>query len=103
MTEAGKKFDILVTGKTTEIESRREKIVGQQKHEDNTWYYFGLVGEIGFAIALPIAAGGIGGAYVDKILGIAPKATILFLLVGIGISFIGFFHIVEEVFHKRIH
>ncbi len=94
------RFDVVLTGDKTEI---REKNIGPEKHKDNTWYYFGLVGEIGFAIALPIAAGGIGGAYVDKLLGSQPTATILFLLVGIGISFIGFFHIVEEVFHKRTH
>ncbi len=99
-TSERQRFDVLVAGEKTEI---REKKHGPEKQKDNTWYYFGLVGQIGFAIALPIAAGGIGGAYVDRIFGITPKATILFLLVGIGVSFIGFFHIVEEVFHKGTH
>lgn len=94
------RFDVVIKADKTEI---REKKIEREKHKDNTWYYFGLVGEIGFAIAIPIAAGGIGGAYIDKIFGSTPRATILFLLVGIGVSFIGFFHVVEEVFHKRTH
>ena len=94
------RFDVYVAGEKTEI---REKQTAVKQNADDTWYYFGLVGEIGFTIALPIAAGGIGGAYLDTFFGSSPKVTILLLLVGIGISFIGFFKIVEEVFHIRTH
>lgn len=94
------RFDVIVDSGHTEI---REKKLTPEANRNDTWYYLGLVGEIGFAIALPIAAGGIGGAYIDKVFGSTPKATILFLLVGIGISFVGFFHVIGEVIHKRTH
>ncbi len=92
------RFDVVLTEGKTEI---RKKELLKKKEQSLGWYYLGLVGEIGFVIALPIVAGSIGGVYIDKWLGTKPAATILLLLVGVGISFIGFFNVIGEIIHKK--
>lgn len=92
------RFDVVLTHEKTEI---RKKELLKKKEQSLGWYYFGLVGQIGFVIALPIAAGGIGGAYLDRWLGTTPKATLLLLLVGIVVSLVGFFSVIKEISRKR--
>ncbi len=92
------RFDVLLTPGKTEI---RKKEAAKKRERTLGWYYLGLVGEIGFVIALPIVAGVLAGVYIDKWLGTKPTATILLLLIGIGISFIGFFNVIGEIIHKK--
>lgn len=94
---AKEQFDVVISSETTQFRRKQEP---EKKDGSDAWYYLGLVGQIGFAIALPIAAGGIAGVYVDKWLGTQPAATLLLLLIGIGISFAGFFSVIKEASHN---
>ncbi len=95
------RFNVLVTAEKTEFKEKRDELI--QKEQSLAWYYLGLVGQMGFAVALPIATGALGGRYIDKWLGTTPKATLLFLFIGIAVSCIGFFGIIREIIHKRTY
>lgn len=91
------RFDVVLTPEKIEI---RRKVAWKKKEQSLGWYYLGLVGQIGFAIALPIVAGGVGGVYIDTWLGTRPLVTLLLLLIGVAVSFIGFFSVIKEVSHN---
>lgn len=61
------------------------------------WYYLGLIGEIGFAIAIPIAGGGLLGVVIDRIWSTSPKATLSLLFLGVVISFMNMFKIATMI------
>ncbi len=61
------------------------------------WYYLGLIGEIGFAIAVPIAGGGLLGVVIDRAWSTTPKATLSLLFLGVVISFINIYKIVMMI------
>jgi len=67
--------------------------------QKGAWYYLGFVGNIGFAIALPLAGGAIIGSAIDNYLSTYPKATLTFLAIGIVIAAAGFVQIIKELFH----
>jgi len=71
----------------------------QQKKQD-AWFYLGFVGQIGYAIALPIAGGALLGAYIDRVRSTNPKATIFLLFVGFGVSFLGFVRTIQDIIKK---
>lgn len=72
------------------------------KRPVNSWYYFGLAGQIGFAIALPIAGGAILGSYIDRQSGSYPTYTMTLLLVGIVLSMINFVFIIRAILKRGI-
>lgn len=61
------------------------------------WYYLGLIGEIGFAIAVPIVGGALVGVLIDRTWSTTPKATLSLLFVGVVVSFINLFKTVETI------
>lgn len=61
------------------------------------WYYLGLIGEIGFAIAIPITGGGLLGVMIDRMWSTAPKATLSLLFLGVVISFMNMFKIATTI------
>ncbi len=65
------------------------------------WYYLGLIGEIGFAIALPIAGGALIGVVIDRAWGMTPKATLSLLFLGVIISFFNLFKTVETITKQK--
>ncbi len=65
------------------------------------WYYLGLIGEIGFAIAIPIAGGGLLGVVIDKAWSSTPKATLSLLFLGVVISFMNMFNIATMISGKN--
>ena len=65
------------------------------------WYYLGLIGEIGFAIALPIAGGALIGVVIDRTWGMTPKATLSLLFLGVIISFFNLFKTVETITKQK--
>lgn len=79
----------------------RVKKSGRKKSAVNSWYYFGLAGEIGFTVAIPIAGGAIVGSYIDGRLHSYPNCTIIFLFVGIALSIINFIVIVKSILKKN--
>ena len=71
-----------------------------KKDTSSGWYYLGFIGEVGFTIAIPIAGGAIIGAYLDRIWGTYPKATLSFLFIGIAVSLVGFVRVVQDIIRK---
>ena len=67
----------------------------------SSWYYMGLVGQIGYAIALPIVGGGLLGGYIDRRLSSYPKATLLFILLGVIVSITGFIETIRELMRQK--
>lgn len=61
------------------------------------WYYVGLIGEIGFAISVPIAGGAILGVFLDRWWSTAPKATLSLLFLGVLVSFMNLCKTVETI------
>jgi hypothetical protein len=64
-------------------------------------FYVGLVGEVGFTIAIPIAGGAILGAYLDRRWGTYPKATLFCIFMGIAVSIVGFVRIIQDIIRNR--
>lgn len=66
-----------------------------------SFYYLGLIGEIGFAIAIPIAGGGLLGVVIDRTWSTTPKATLSLLFLGVAISFMNMFKIATMISRGR--
>ena len=84
-----KKFDITLSGGFQNAKTRSDH---QKKESDDTWYYLGLVGQIGFVIALPSAGGASLGSLVQK--------TLLGLGIGFVISVAGFIRTIQKIMRK---
>jgi hypothetical protein len=85
-----KEYNITLTGGFKEAKKRPIK---KKKSSDLTWYYLGLVGQIGYVVALPIA----GGAIIGSLVGI----TLIGLIVGFVISAFGFVRVVQQIIRKK--
>lgn len=72
-----------------------------RKGSENSWYYFGLAGEIGFAIAIPIAGGALIGSSVDTWQHTYPRYTIILLFVGIFLSMVNFIGIIQAILKRQ--
>lgn len=98
--DKGEEFELVVGGEETNIAPRT---TGKKERspERAPWYYLGLIGEIGFAIAVPIAGGALLGVFVDRIWSTAPKATLSLLFLGIIISFMNLFKTVETIIKEK--
>jgi len=79
----------------------RTKKIYKTKGTVNSWYYFGLAGQIGFSIALPIAGGAVIGSYIDERFGSYPRYTIVLLFAGIILSMINFVVIVHSIIKRK--
>lgn len=67
----------------------------------SSWYYYlGLVGHVGFAIAVPIAGGALLGGYIDQRWSIYPKATLSLLLAGIALGITAFIRTLKDIMDK---
>jgi len=73
----------------------------KRKKTGNSWYYFGLSGEIGFAVALPIAGGALLGSRIDVRWQSYPKFTIILLFIGIVISIINFVMVIRNIVKQQ--
>ena len=81
-----KEYNITLTGG---LKGAKNRPIKKKKSSDLTWYYLGLVGQIGYVVALPIAGGAIFGSLLDhKLLGI---------LIGFVISVVGFVRIIQKI------
>jgi predicted F0F1-ATPase subunit len=67
----------------------------------NSWYYFGLSGQIGFAIALPIAGGALLGSYIDERFHTYPQYTITLLFAGIVLSMVNFVFTIQSILKRQ--
>lgn len=93
-------FELCITGEKTRI---GPKAAGEKKRKSSPapWYYLGFIGEIGFAIAVPIAGGALVGVLVDRTWSTTPKATLSLLFLGVIVSFINLFKTVETIVKNK--
>ena len=66
-----------------------------------SWYYFGLVGTIGYTIALPIAGGALIGSYIDHRWLLYPKATLSLIFLGVVLSIFGLARTIGDIMHRK--
>ncbi len=97
MDVAGKdQFDLtLEEGKRVTVIRRVKK--EKAGHAFSWYYYLGLVGHIGFAIAVPIAGGALLGGYIDQQWSSYPKATLSLLMVGIVLGITAFIRTLKDI------
>jgi hypothetical protein len=67
----------------------KNRPVQKNKDSGDAWYYLGLVGQIGYVVALPLAGGAIIGSLVGN--------TLIGILVGFVISVFGFIRIIQRI------
>lgn len=87
-------FDLILDTQGTDV--RPKKDTGKNKGTDS-WYYFGIVGQIGFSIAIPIAGGALLGSFIDSKWNTYPRSTLGLLLIGVVISIITFYKTIKSV------
>jgi predicted F0F1-ATPase subunit len=80
--------------------SRRKGKVKKTGNQD-TWFYLGFVGEIGYAIALPIVGGALVGEYIDRHMSTYPRATLSLLFIGAVISILGFIRTIQVLMNRK--
>jgi len=90
-------YDLEIGSGGTEARTRTTKNRGKSK---TSWYYFGVVGQIGFSIALPLAGGAIGGSFLDRYFASYPRFTLGLLALGIVISFLTFYQTIKTLLDK---
>lgn len=89
-------YDLVIDEGRTE--ARRKVRKGKKGgSNDSPWYILGVVGQLGYVIALPIAGGAILGRAIDGKFGTYPRATLAFLMLGILIAGYGFIQTVRDV------
>ncbi len=90
------RFDLIFEKSGIAARPKREKS-RFSKGGSESWYYLGLVGQIGFSIAIPIAGGALLGSFIDRQWGTYPRATLGLLLFGVVISFVTFYQTIQTV------
>lgn len=93
-------FELSVSGEETNV-ARRETGVKKRFASADAWYYLGFIGEIGFAIAIPIAGGALVGVLIDRTWSTTPKATLFLLFLGVIVSFVNLFKTVETIVKNK--
>lgn len=84
-------FTLLLDRKQSVFVSKKDR--RKEKNRSDSWFYLGYVGQIGFAIAIPIVAGVMIGSYTGhKVLGLG---------LGIVISFFGFVKTIQEIIKRK--
>ncbi len=83
------------------IESKRRKNRRDEKGNEDMWFYLGFVGEIGYAIALPIVGGALIGTLIDRHISVYPKATLVLLFIGSIVSVLGFIRTIQSLLQHK--
>ena len=71
----------------------KKRPVKKSTTPDSTWYYLGLVGQIGYVVALPLTGGAIIGSLVGQ--------TLIGICVGFVLSAFGFIRIIQRIVQKK--
>lgn len=79
-------------------EIRELEVTEDKKEKQNSWAVIGLVGELGFSIAIPIAGGAVLGKYLDERFGTSPRLTLSFIFLGIFIGLMAGYQVVMKEF-----
>lgn len=92
------KYDITLSGGLKSAKPKKD----QRRRESHTWIYLGLVGQIGYTVAVPLVAGALGGVFIDKALGTRPIFTLIGLGIGGVVSVVGFARTIRDVLKKKL-
>ena len=87
----------------TRINKRKIKEDQDKKTRNSTMYYLGYVGEIGFAISIPIVLCTLIGKYLDDSWMTYPKMTLSLLILGCVISIINFVEVIKTILKKSMN
>lgn len=69
--------------------AKPKKVAKERKYRGDSWLYLGMVGQIGYTIAIPLVAGAlIGSLFGHALVGLA---------IGTGISIVGFVRIIKDL------
>lgn len=71
------------------LKGAKNRPAARKNESDGAWYYLGLVGQIGYVVAVPLAGG--------AILGSLAGNTLVGLLIGFVVSVFGFIRIIQRV------
>lgn len=93
------RFEVLLSG-DTRIKKKGLQENQERKARNSTMYYLGFVGELGFAISIPIVLCTMLGKYLDDSWKMYPKMTLSLLIVGFVISMINFIEIIKTIIKK---
>lgn len=91
-----KRYEILLSGETR-INNNKSREDQKQRNRNSTMYYLGYVGELGFAISIPIVLCALLGKYLDDAWNTYPKMTLSLLVVGCVVSVINFIEIIKTI------
>lgn len=80
------------TGNTSGPAAKKEPL--------NTLQLLGLVGEIGYLIAIPAALLGFGGAYLDKTLSTSPLFVVIGLAIALASSTLAIWHRIKPLLNS---
>ena len=94
-------FDIRFDESSVNLEARPQKVKKGTGDNDSAWFYLGMIGQIGLAIALPIAGGALLGAFIDNRFQWYPKATVSFIFVGAIVSIATLVGSVRDILAKE--
>lgn len=83
-------YDITVN---TGFRGAKKRPKREKNESDKTWYYLGLVGQIGYVVAIPIAGGAIIGSLVGH--------TFIGIFVGFVLSAVGFVRVIQKIIQSR--
>lgn len=95
-----KQFDLVVGNGEMDARPRATKRFSTPKGKEG-WNYFSLAGQLGFDIALPMVIGLVIGTNLDDRWGTRPKATLVFLMIGLFFSCTSLIRIVRDASRKR--
>ena len=90
------KYDITLSGGLSSAKPKKEV----KRKTQSYWWYMGLVGQIGYTIAIPLVAGVLVGAFIDRTIQTRPWATLAGLGLGSVISVLGFVRTIREAIKK---
>lgn len=93
------RFEVMLSG-STPIKKKESKENKEQKARNSTMYYLGYVGELGFAISIPIVFCTLIGKYLDDRWTTYPKMTLLLLIVGCVVSVINFIEVIKTILKR---
>lgn len=87
----GEKYDITLAEGLKGAKPRKDKKTRNAR--GSSWYYFGLAGQIGYTIAIPLVAGTLIGSFFGH--------TLIGLVIGLVISLIGFVRVIQDALHVK--
>lgn len=84
------------------IKGARVRVERKKQAKSLTWWYLGMVGQIGYTIAIPLAGGAVLGSVIDRALGTNPRGTLIGLGIGFVLSILGFVRVIRETLRKKV-